>query len=44
MVNPLVIACRHAYSQAFEIFVRLCDASGRVVECALDAREHRLVE
>ena len=39
-----VVAWRSAYTQAFEIFVRLRDACGGVVECDLDARELRLIE
>ena len=38
-----VAAWRHAYSQAFEIFPKLREARGGVVECDLDARELRLV-
>ena len=37
-------AWRSAYTQAFKIFPRLCEAKGGVVECNLDARELRLVE
>lgn len=38
-----VAAWRSAYAQAFEIFPRLRDDRGGVVECDLDARELRLV-
>ena len=41
--QPL-IAWRSAYTQAFEIFPRLCKAKGGVVECDLDTRELRLIE
>ena len=41
--QPL-IAWRSAYTQAFEIFPRLCEAKGGVVECNLDTRELRLIE
>ncbi len=41
--QPL-IAWRCAYTQAFEIFPRLREAKGGVVECDLDTRELRLIE
>ncbi len=41
--QPLIV-WRRAYSQAFEILVRLRETGGGVVECDLDAREMRLAE
>ena len=44
VANQTPIAWRSAYTQAFEIFSRVYEAKGGVVECDLDARELRLVE